>query len=179
MKEKATERLNEIIKIFALYGSEIIIENKLKHTKKAAQNLRKAFEELGPTFVKIGQILSTRADIFPKEYIYELSKLQDSVKAESYDVVKNIFKESLHRNIEDCFESFSEIPIASASISQVHRGVLINGTEVVIKVQRPGIYKKMKVDISILKRIIKFTRIGSYIHFVDLLDVLNELELTV
>ena len=179
IKEKATERLNEIIKIFALYGSEIIIENKLKHTKKAAQNLRKAFEELGPTFVKIGQILSTRADIFPKEYIYELSKLQDSVKAESYDVVKNIFKESLHKNIEDCFESFSEIPIASASISQVHRGVLINGTEVVIKVQRPGIYKKMKVDISILKRIIKLTRISSYIHFVDLLDVLNELELTI
>ncbi|MBE6051709.1 MAG: AarF/ABC1/UbiB kinase family protein [Clostridium sp.] len=179
MKKKATDRLNEIIKVFALYGSEIIIENKLKHTKSAAKHLRKAFEELGPTFVKIGQILSTRTDIFPKEYIYELSKLQDSVKAESYDIVKQTFKESVHKEIEDCFESFSENPIASASIAQVHKGILKGGEKVVIKVQRPGIYKKMKLDISILRRIVRLTRISNHIQVVDLLDMLNELEMTI
>lgn len=179
MKKKATDRLNEIIKVFALYGPEIIIENKLKHTKSAAKHLRKAFEELGPTFVKIGQILSTRTDIFPKEYIYELSKLQDSVKAESYDVVSKTFKESVHKDIEECFENFSKSPVASASIAQVHKGILKDGEKVVIKVQRPGIYKKMKLDISILRRIVRLTRIGGRIQFVDLLDMLNELEITI
>ncbi|MBD7910921.1 MULTISPECIES: AarF/UbiB family protein [Clostridium] len=176
MRNKSTERFNEIIKVFAFYGFGVIIDNKVTHSKKSAENLRKVFETLGPTFIKIGQILSTRTDILPNEYINELIKLQDSAKEESYDLIKEVIEISLNKSIENYFSYFSKEPIAAASVSQVHEGILKDGRNVVVKVQRPNIYEKMRIDISILKRMVRFTRFKLEIPGIDILEVLEELE---
>lgn len=176
MKNKSTERFNEIIKVFAFYGFGIIIDSKFNKSKKSPENLRRAFESLGPTFIKIGQILSTMTDLLPNEYICELIKLQDSAKEESYNSIKEVVETSLNKSIKDCFLHFNKNPIAAASVSQVHEGILKDGRAVVIKVQRPNVCEKMKMDISILRRIIKFTRIKMEIQVIDILEVLEELE---
>ena len=104
MKRKSVERFNEIVKVFAFYGFGMFVDTKMKDRKKSAENLRKAFETLGPTFVKIGQILSTRRDVLPKEYVSELIKLQDSVNKESYLKMKEVFEISL-RKLKNAFLS--------------------------------------------------------------------------
>ncbi len=179
MKRKSVERFNEIVKVFAFYGFGMFVDTKMKDRKKSAENLRKAFETLGPTFVKIGQILSTRRDVLPKEYVSELIKLQDSVNKESYLKMKEVFEISLNKKIEECFFEFNKEPIASASIAQAYEGILKDGRKVVVKIQRPDIYEKMKLDISILKRVIKFTKLKTEIKVVDFFDVVDEMEKTI
>lgn len=115
-----------------------------------AERVRMGVEELGPTFIKLGQILSTRPDLIPLEYSRELSKLQDHVPAFSYEEVKTIIKEELGRLPEELFAHFESEPLAAASIGQVHRARLEDGEEVVVKVQRPGIRKTIEVDLEIL-----------------------------
>lgn len=176
MRKKSTERFNEIIRVFAFYGFEIMIDSKLNGHKRSPKDLRKACEELGPTFIKIGQMLSTRTDILPREYTSELKKLQDSVQEEKFEAIKQVFEESLNKNIEECFIKLNKKPIASASVAQVYEGILNNGRDVVVKIQRPNIYEKMKVDISILKRILKFTKLKDHIKVVDVVAVLDEIE---
>jgi ubiquinone biosynthesis protein len=176
--KKSRERFQEIVKVFVHYGFGYMLENSNSENKKSPQNLRKAFEELGPTFIKIGQILSTRTDILPKEYVMELSKLQDSAPREDKEILEAVFKDDINKNITECFFSFNEVPIASASIAQVHEAVLLDGRSVVVKIQRPDIYEKMKMDISILKRIIKLTKQRINIKVVDPLEVLEEIEET-
>jgi len=109
-----------------------------------------AFEELGPTFVKLGQILSTRYDIVPIDITNELSKLQDNVAEFELDFTRLIFNEELGVNIEDVFASFDDKPIAAASIGQVYRGTLCSGEKVVVKIQRPNIKNLIDRDIDIL-----------------------------
>lgn len=179
MKRKSVERFNEIVKVFAFYGFGMFVDTKMKDRKKSAENLRKAFETLGPTFVKIGQILSTRRDVLPKEYVSELIKLQDSVNKENYLKMKEVFEISLNKKIEECFFEFNKEPIASASIAQAYEGILKDGRKVVVKIQRPDIYEKMKLDISILKRVIKFTKLKTEIKVVDFFDVVDEMEKTI
>ena len=178
MKSKSKKRFREIIKVFSYYGFISIFDSKAKRHEKSPKNLRKAFEELGSTFIKIGQILSTRTDILPKEYIDELIKLQDSVSEEEFQNMKEVFEQSLGKKIDDCFIYFDEKPIASASIAQVYRAVTLDGQHVVVKIQRPDIYEKIKVDVSILRRLIKFTNIFTEIKFVDPLEVLQEIEIS-
>lgn len=175
---RSRDRFKEIVKVFAFYGFGYMVENKKKHNVKSPENLRKALEELGSTFIKIGQILSTRTDILPEEYIKELSKLQDSAPKESLHNLRRVFEESISKNMDECFKYLSEKPLASASIAQVHEAVLYDGTEVVVKFQRPEIDEKMKMDISILKRIIRFTNTKINIGIVDPLEVLDEIEKT-
>lgn len=179
MRKKSTERFNEIIRVFAFYGFEIMVDSKLNGHKKSPKNLRKACEELGPTFIKIGQILSTRTDILPREYTSELKKLQDSVQEEKFELIKTVFEKSLNKKIEDCFIEFNKKPIASASVAQVYEATLNNSRKVVVKIQRPNISEKMKVDISILKRILKFTKLKEHIKVVNVLDVLDEIEYSI
>ena len=112
--------------------------------------LRLAMEELGPTFVKLGQLLSTRPDVIPKEYIEEFRKLQDEVPSFSFEEAGAQIQRELGYPAEVFFAELSPVPIAAASIAQVHRGRLKSGEAVVVKIRRPGIKKVIETDLDIL-----------------------------
>ncbi len=114
------------------------------------ERLRLALEELGPTFVKLGQLLSTRPDLVPLEIIAELRKLQDQVPGFSYAEVREQIESALGRPLNEIFPRFSRQPVAAASISQVHRAELPDGCPVAVKVQRPGIAAQVATDIDIM-----------------------------
>ncbi len=115
-----------------------------------AERLRYAAEELGPTFIKMGQILSSRPDIIPPDIAAELQKLQDEVTPLPFDQIRRVIEEEWGRPLQDVLPRIEEQPLAAASIAQVHRAALGDGTQVVIKVQRPGIQKVIEVDLEIL-----------------------------
>lgn len=117
-----------------------------------AERIRKVFEELGPTYVKLGQVLSTRSDLVPPDLLVELAKLQDQVGPFPFEEVRCIVESELGRPLEDVFESFESNPLASASLGQVHRARM-NGKEVVVKVQRPGIRETMEADIDLMAQL--------------------------
>ncbi len=112
--------------------------------------------ELGPTFIKIGQSLSTRSDLLPKEYIEELGTLQDQVPAFATEEAIAIIASELGKPVDILFKNFDPVPLAAASLGQVHRATLYSGEAVVIKVQRPGLKKLFDLDIKVLKKIIHF-----------------------
>jgi ubiquinone biosynthesis protein len=114
------------------------------------QRIRMVLEELGPTYIKFGQVLANRPDLLPAELINELKKLQDAVPGFSFEDVRNIIEKELNGTLEELFYSFDEKPLASASIAQVHRAVLKTGEQVVIKVQRPDIETIIEEDLKIL-----------------------------
>ncbi|MCF8253609.1 MAG: AarF/ABC1/UbiB kinase family protein [Bacteroidia bacterium] len=114
------------------------------------QRIRMALEELGPTYIKFGQILSNRPDLLPVELIDELKKLQDSVPCFPFSSVKTIIETDLNGSLDELFHSFEETPIASASIAQVHLAKLHTGEIVVLKVQRPDIEEMIEEDLKIL-----------------------------
>jgi ubiquinone biosynthesis protein len=114
------------------------------------ERIRQVLEELGPTYVKIGQIASTRADIIPKDILFELEKLQDNVSPFSFAEVRRIIEEQLGAPMEEIFSSFEEKVIAAASIGQVHRARLRTGERVAVKVQRPQINALIETDLEIL-----------------------------
>ncbi len=117
------------------------------------ERLRLVFEELGPTFIKLGQLLSTRPDLIPADFLDELAKLQDDIPPFSLAEVHAIFKEEFGRFPDEMFHYFDAAPLAAASIGQVHRARLDSGAEVVVKVQRPGIENMIAVDLEILAHI--------------------------
>ncbi len=129
-----------------------------KTARRRAQAIwiRETFLDLGPTFIKVGQLFSTRADLFPAEYVEELSKLQDRVPAFSYEQSEAIIQQDLGKRVSDLYSSFDPIPLAAASLGQVHKATLHNGEEVVVKVQRPGLQKLFTIDLAILKGIARF-----------------------
>lgn len=133
-------------------GLQMISRHKRENVEKLtrAERLRLLFEELGPTFIKFAQILSTRPDVIPADVISELEKLQDEVPPFSYAEAKEIIEAELGDNIETFFSSFGETPLASASIAQVHKAVLNDGTVVAVKVQRPGIKNIIEIDLEIM-----------------------------
>ncbi|MBD2419617.1 AarF/ABC1/UbiB kinase family protein [Anabaena cylindrica FACHB-243] len=134
-----------------------ITEDKQSARRKAqAIWIRNTFLELGPTFIKVGQLFSTRADIFPSEYVEELSKLQDRVPAFSYEQVEAIIEQELGKKIPELFQSFEPVPLAAASLGQVHKAILYSGESVVVKVQRPGLKKLFEIDLQILKGIARY-----------------------
>jgi len=114
------------------------------------QRLRMAMEELGPTFVKLGQLLSTRPDVLPRAYTDEFSKLQDEVPALPAAEIRRQIEHQLGQPVEALCQEFHDVPLAAASIAQVHRGRLYSGAEVVFKVRRPGITTTVETDIDIL-----------------------------
>ncbi|MBM7853967.1 ubiquinone biosynthesis protein [Desulfohalotomaculum tongense] len=121
-----------------------------------AQRVRLAVEELGPTFIKAGQILSTRPDLLPPDYIGELKKLQDKVPAFEFDAAKQQIERELDQPLTELFTKFNPEPLASASIGQVYRAMLPGGQEVVVKVQRPDIEKIINIDLEIMYDIARF-----------------------
>lgn len=169
-KKEKSIRIKEIISVFLKHG----IEKKAKMLKNPKE-IRLALEELGSTFVKIGQILSTRPDLLPEDFISEFQKLQDAVKQESSEEIIKIIESEMNSSIEELFIHFDEEPIASASMAQVHKAKTKEGLEVVVKVQRPGIREKMLGDISILRDIAKITSLTFHDTTVNLTDVVEEL----
>lgn len=157
-------RIKQISSVFAKHGFQELmgklgfsrfIPKKYKRTEAenkftAPERLRMAFEELGPTFIKLGQLLSSRADLLPDEYVRELSKLQDQVRPLPFAVIKSSVERELGGPLVDFFSSFENVPLASASIGQVHSATLTSGERVVVKVQRPGIDVLIKTDVSVL-----------------------------
>lgn len=129
-----------------------------KSTRRRAQAvwIRESFLNLGPTFIKIGQFFSTRADLFPTEYVEELSKLQDQVPAFGYEKIEAIIHQDFGRSIPDLYSSFDPIPLAAASLGQVHKAQLYSGDVVVAKVQRPALKKLFAIDLDILKGITRY-----------------------
>lgn len=123
-----------------------------------AQRLRLALEELGPTFIKFGQILSTRHDLVPEEYIKELEKLQDRVPPFEFLEAKNVIEREFGKKIEDIFLTFDPEHIAAASIGQVYRAALFQGEEVVVKVMRPGVEDIIDTDLAILMSMARFAQ---------------------
>jgi ubiquinone biosynthesis protein len=114
------------------------------------QHLREMLDELGPTFVKFGQLLSTRPDVLPPDIIAELRGLQDDVRPFPFADVETVIQEDLGLSIDQLFVEFEERPIAAASIGQVHRATLPNGKRVAVKVQRPGAPRQIEADVSLL-----------------------------
>lgn len=145
-----------------LYNKAWSYPGGVNETKQAARRrtlaiwIRNTLLDLGPTFIKVGQLFSTRADIFPVEYVEELSKLQDRVPAFSYEQVESTIERELGRKIPELFPSFEPVPLAAASLGQVHKAILHNGDAVVVKVQRPGLKKLFEIDLHILKGIARY-----------------------
>lgn len=171
-KPKNVKRKAQIAKILAKHGFGFLVEKsglgrfvpfhwgilghqKREHRYSAPEHLRMAFEELGPTFIKLGQILSTRPDLIPEEYVVELASLQDRIPPCPTQEIISVIEEELRRPLDELFSEFDEKPLASASIGQVHRARLKNGTEVVVKVQKPGVEKQIKEDLEILEELTK------------------------
>ena len=121
-----------------------------------SRRLRRSFQSLGPTYIKLGQILSSGEGLFPPELVGEFRLLRDKVPAESFDVVRKVVEEDLGSTLEDIFERFDRTPIAAASIAQVHAAKLRTGEEVVVKVQRPTVAESVRTDLAAMSWIAPF-----------------------
>ena len=139
--------------------------------------LSNALTKLGPTFIKIGQILSLRVDLLPQEYIEKLSKLRSNVAPLTYDQINDILKNE-YDDIDKVFKIIDEKPLGSASIAQVHKAKLVNGNNVVIKIKRPNVSEIMIEDISLLRKAINTLQLNKFIKIIDLNEVLNQIEKT-
>ncbi|MBQ1843661.1 MAG: AarF/ABC1/UbiB kinase family protein [Lachnospiraceae bacterium] len=141
------------------------------------EKLRLILEDLGPTYVKLGQIMSLHSDILPKAYCEELMKLTSDVKPMPFDEVESVLNESYGKDWHQIFSSIEKEPIGSASIAQVHRATLQDGSDVIIKVRRRGIYTMMKRDIDLLHKAVRVlpAAVPKLKNIVDLDMVLDEL----
>lgn len=126
-----------------------------ENDRPVEERLRIAFERLGPTFVKLGQVLAARPDLIPESFVEELQKLQDDVRTLPFETVKEVVEGELGLPLSQAFASFEEKPIAAASIAQVHGAVLPTGESVVVKIQRPNIEKTINQDIALLEFLAK------------------------
>lgn len=171
MREKGPDikRLTEIVRVLAKYefgnvvksiglNDKLPLSERFKKTISldeleipVPERLRLVLEELGTAFIKLGQVLSTRPDLVGEEFSREFSKLQDATPPLEPEVAVPLVEEELGKSLEDVFSSFNTMPLASASIGQVHRAVLKNGDEVAVKIQRPGLEKQIKQDIRIMR----------------------------
>jgi ubiquinone biosynthesis protein len=166
---KSVNRAKEIINVFLKYGFGRIIDQihfqrfiPLRTRIKTfgqwpalkgptvPERLRMAFSELGPTFIKLGQLLSARPDLITKPFADEFKKLQDEVPPFPTQKAKQIIEEETGRSIDSIFLSFHDTPVAAASVAQVHHATLLDGSEVIIKVQRPDVHEQIDSDIVIL-----------------------------
>jgi ubiquinone biosynthesis protein len=161
------QRFKQIVSILMKYGFDELVQklnlpglNLIKRIRSVDstvgtyQRIRHVFEDLGPTFVKFGQILSLRPDMLPSELVLELGKLQDDVAPIEFDGIREVVENSFGQSIKKTFSVFDTAPLASASISQVHRSILRKeGVIVCVKIQRPDIRKRIEADLGILESI--------------------------
>jgi ubiquinone biosynthesis protein len=186
LKPAVIKRYKDIVRLFIKYGRSDFLKNSefeeffdhsddSSHKETAApEELAKDLEKMGPTFIKLGQLLSTHADLFPQSYLEALSRLQDNVEPFSFAEVEEIVSSELGFKISKGFEYLEAEPIAAASLGQVHRGVTITGSPVAVKIQRPGIRKLIAEDLEALYEIANFlqnkTDFGKHYEPVKILD---------
>jgi predicted unusual protein kinase regulating ubiquinone biosynthesis (AarF/ABC1/UbiB family) len=184
LQPKHLARYRDIARLLIRYGrsdlvTELDIDGLTRDDRDAplcedATQLADDLERLGPTFIKLGQLLSTRVDLLPPPYTDALARLQDDVAPISYDEVAQIVCDELGVELRHAFTSFDEQPLAAASLAQVHRATLRSGREVVVKVQRPGIRTQIVDDMAALAELAEFadahTEVGRSFGFGELLE---------
>ncbi|MGO3601921.1 MAG: ABC1 kinase family protein [Enterococcus malodoratus] len=174
MKEQSkAARLRQIVKVVNHYS---VVKN-ITQQKNPAE-VRQAFEELGPTFIKVGQMMSVRTDIFTLDFTKELRKLQDDVKTDSFESVKTLVEKELELPLTEIFERFDEQPFASASIAQAHHAQLKNGQQVVVKVQHPGIAYEIELDLSLFEKAIPIANWVPESKVIDLKSIVKEIRVS-
>src|SRR5215469_12857332 len=179
------KRYREIAALLWKYGRSDLVRQmgvdellspreEIKPNGPAPEELANDLEAMGPTFIKIGQLLSSRSDLIPDVYSKPLSRLQDSVKPFSFEEVEQIILSELGVRISKAFSEFDSKPIAAASLGQVHFAVLRDGRKVIVKVQRPDIRKQIAEDFEVLTQIAEFldahTEFGRRYRFLTVLD---------
>ena len=184
-------RIRKLVEVIAKYGFEDFVvstglnniltpkkkvkgqlSEEKKFTHSRWERIRLIMEELGPTYIKLGQMLSNRPDLVPEPLIKELEKLQDKVPPFSTELARQIIETELGKPIHEIFVYFDDKPVGSASIGQVHRARLIDGDDVVVKVQRPNAKKQVLADLSLIKEFVKLTE-----NYFIKAGILNPLEI--
>jgi ubiquinone biosynthesis protein len=178
-KQRNLGRLSEIAQVAVRHGFGYALEGR-RHQQEGegtarGRHLREMLDELGPTFVKFGQLLSTRPDIVPPDIIAELRGLQDDVRPFPFADVERVVTEELGQPIERLFTEFEETPLAAASIGQVHRATLPNGKRVVVKVQRPNAPRQIEADLALMYQAARLAkeRIRA-LDFIDANEIVDE-----
>jgi ubiquinone biosynthesis protein len=165
-------RLSEIGRVATRHGFGYLIDrrrsNDATQLADRGRRLREMLDELGPTFVKFGQLLSTRPDVMPPDVIVELRRLQDDVTPIPFTDVRRVVEAEIGLTIEQAFLSFDETPLAAASIGQVHRATLPTGDDVVVKVQRPDAPRQVESDLQLMRSAAKVVR--ERVHALDFVD---------
>ncbi len=184
-------RLREILRILLDAGFSELLERaeldqklpfssrlgKYRDRQPSPVRLREALEDLGPTFIKLGQALAQRPDILPDEYIDELEKLEDSVEEIDSDEIRSIIEQSLDKPVDELFRYFEDDPLASASIAQVHRAELHSGEQVAVKVMKPGVRKQVRTDLRIMERLISQAEgLSGYLQKRHITEIFHQFE---
>ena len=171
MDSTSRKRLREIVAVLAKYG---LLRN------PTPEQLKEALEELGPTFVKLGQMVSSHADVFPVEYCNALATLRNSTSPLSFEEAEELLSQSFNGDYHSVFESIDPVPLGSASIAQVHRAKLVTGEIVAVKIQRSGIKRKILDDIDLMRRAADLLEASEYMGAgFDAAVFIDELERTV
>jgi ubiquinone biosynthesis protein len=179
-KQRNIGRLSEIAQVAVKHGFGYALDGRKAGDPETGQtargrHLREMLDELGPTFVKFGQLLSTRPDVVPPDIVAELRGLQDDVRPFPYEDVERMIREELGQPVERLFTAFDPTPLAAASIGQVHRATLPNGREVAVKVQRPNAPRQIEADLSLMYQAAKLAkeRIRA-LDFIDTNEIVDE-----
>lgn len=191
-RKRTLARLREIARVATRHGFGYVFsrrhggtageidEETAEDRATRGRRLREMLEELGPTFVKFGQLLSTRPDVVPPDVVAELRKLQDEARPEPFEAIRAVVEEDLGLTLEQAFESFDPVPIGSASVGQVHVAELPGGREVVVKVQRPDAARTLNADIDLLYQLARLTKDRvKRLSFIDLEGLVDEFAKTV
>ena len=176
-KQRNLGRLSEIAQVAVRHGFGYALDGRKAGDPEAGptargRHLREMLDELGPTFVKFGQLLSTRPDIVPPDIIAELRGLQDDVRPFPFADIERTIRDELGQPIERLFTEFDEKPLAAASIGQVHRATLPNGRLVAVKVQRPNAPRQIEADLALMYQAARLAK--ERIHALDFIDT-NEI----
>jgi ubiquinone biosynthesis protein len=177
--QRSISRLSEIGRVATRHGFGYALDRRKggsdAQLADRGRRLREMLDELGPTFVKFGQLLSTRPDLVPADIVEELRKLQDDVHPIPFDEIAGVIEQDLGLTLERAFLSFEEHPVAAASIGQVHRATLPNGEDVVVKVQRPNAPRQVESDLRLLRSASKLIRDRvRQLEFIDTNELVDE-----